>query len=100
MAASQHYANRTYYTFEETKTTILGDCSTVVIIDVVCLMKQPQDTQIGWRMVNPKLEHRTNLTAFNAYIWGVVHHKLQAEKGTPLIKHREFSWSGLVEHLD
>ena len=44
IAASQHYSNRTNYTFRAVKTTILLDCSTAVILDIHCSMKQPHDS--------------------------------------------------------
>jgi IS5 family transposase len=47
VAASQHYANRTKYTFRAVKTTALIDCSTGAILDIHCSMKQPHDTQVG-----------------------------------------------------
>jgi hypothetical protein len=39
IAASQHYAKRTNYTFKAVKTTALIDCSTSVILDIHCSMK-------------------------------------------------------------
>jgi len=35
--ASQHYANRTNYTFRAVKTTLLVDCSTSTILDITLL---------------------------------------------------------------
>jgi IS5 family transposase len=43
VAASQHYAKRTNYTFEAVKTTALIDCKTGAILDIHCSMKQPHD---------------------------------------------------------
>ena len=36
IAASQHYAKRTNYTFEAVKTTLLSDCETGTILDIHC----------------------------------------------------------------
>ena len=47
IAASQHYAKRTNYTFRAVKTTVLVDCLTGVILDIYCEMTQPHDTQVG-----------------------------------------------------
>jgi len=48
IAASQHYAKRTNYTFEAVKTTLLSDCKNGAILDIHCSMKQPHDSKIGW----------------------------------------------------
>jgi IS5 family transposase len=45
VAASQHYAKRTNYTFRAVKTTALVDCKTGTILDIHCSMKQPHDTR-------------------------------------------------------
>jgi IS5 family transposase len=47
IAASQHYAKRTNYTFRAVKTTALIDCETGAILNIHCPMKQPHDTQIA-----------------------------------------------------
>lgn len=47
-AASQHYADRTDYTFRAVTTIALVDCKTRVII--YCSMKQPNDPKVGWRV--------------------------------------------------
>jgi len=36
IAASQHYAKGTNYTFEVVKTTLLSDCKTGMILDIHC----------------------------------------------------------------
>ena len=49
VAASQHYAKRTNYTFEAVKTTALIDCKTGAILDIHCSMKQPHDRRSAGR---------------------------------------------------
>ena len=56
IAASQHYAKRTNYTFEAVKTTLLTDCETGAILDIYCSMKQSHDSKIGWQMVKRNLD--------------------------------------------
>ncbi|MDL0137889.1 IS5/IS1182 family transposase, partial [Halobacterium salinarum] len=63
VAASQHYAKRTNYTFKAVKTTALIDCETGAILDIHCSMKQPHDTQIGWQLLKRNLDKVTILTA-------------------------------------
>jgi hypothetical protein len=47
IAASQHYAKRTNYTFKAVKTTASRDFETCAIQDIQCSMKQPHDSQIA-----------------------------------------------------
>jgi IS5 family transposase len=60
VAASQHYAKRTNYTFKAVKTTALIDCETGTILDIHCSMKQPHDSKIGWQMVERNYVTRAN----------------------------------------
>jgi len=62
IAASQHYAKRTNYTFEAMTTTLLSDCKTGTILDIYCSMKQPYDSEIGWQMVKRNLDKLTVFT--------------------------------------
>jgi len=89
--ASQHYANRTNYTFRSVKTTALVDCSTSLILDIHCSMKQPHDTQIGWQVLKRNLHRVDTLTADKGYDWDEFRQFLGEEGVRPVIKHREFS---------
>ena len=91
VAASQHYANRTNYTFKSVKTTALVDCSTSKILDIHCSMKQPHDTQIGWQVLKRNLDRVDTITADKGYDWDEFWQFLREEDVRPVIKHREFS---------
>ena len=99
IAASQHYAKRTNYTFEAVKTTLLSDCKTGAILDIHCSMKQPHDSKIGWQMVKRNLDKLNILTADKGYDWWLLRQRLRAEGVKPVIKHREFGWHGIANNL-
>ena len=67
IAASQHYSNRTNYTFRAVKTTILLDCSTAVILDIHCSMKQPHDSHVVWQLLKRILDDLTIITVDKEY---------------------------------
>ena len=96
VAASQHYANRTNYTFKAVKTTALIDCKTGSILDIHCPMKQPHDTQIAWQLLTRNLDKLNVLTADKGYDWELLRHKLRSEDVKPVIKYREFGWHGIA----
>jgi IS5 family transposase len=98
IAASQHYAKRTNYTFKAVKTTVLIDCKTGTILDIHCSMKQPHDSQIAWQMVTRNLDKLNILTADKGYDWELLRHKLRSEGVKPVIKHREFGWDGVANN--
>ena len=98
ISASQHYANRTNYTFKAVKTTVLVDCSTGVILDIHCSMKQPHDSQIGWQILKRNLDRLSIVTADKGYDWWLLRQKLRAEGVTPVIKHREFGLDGVANN--
>ena len=91
-AASQHYANRTDYTFRAVKTTALVDCETSVILDIHCSMKQPNDTKVGWKVLTRNLERMTILAADKGFDWNDLRDELRENGVRPVIKHREH-WS-------
>ena len=91
VAASQHYANRTNYTFRSVKTTALIDCKTSLILDIHCSMTQPHDTQIGWQVMKRNSHRVETLTADKGYDWDEFRQYLRKEGVRPVIKHREFS---------
>ena len=99
VAASQHYAKRTNYTFRAVKTTALIDCETGAILDIHCSMKQPHDSQIAWQMVKRNLDKLDILTADKGYDWWLLRHRLRAEGVKPVIKHREFGWHGIANNV-
>jgi len=99
VAASQHYAKRTNYTFKAVKSTALIDCKTGAILDIHCSMKQPHDTQIGWQLLKRNLDKVTILTADKGYDWWLFRQKLRAEGVKPVIKHREFGWTGVANNV-
>jgi IS5 family transposase len=99
IAASQHYAKRTNYTFKAVKTTVLIDCKTGVILDIHCSMKQPHDSKIAWQLVKRNVENLTILTADKGYDWWLLRQKLRSEGVKPVIKHREFGWHELANNL-
>ena len=96
IAASQHYAKRTNYTFRAVKTTILVDCSTGVILDIHCSMKQPHDSQVGLQVLKRNRNKVSTITADKGYDWWLFRNKLRAEGITPVIKHREMGWTGVA----
>jgi IS5 family transposase len=79
IAASQHSAKRTIYTFKAVKTNALIDLKTGAILDIQCSMKQPHDTKIGWQLLQPNLENVTKITADKGYHWALLRHKFRVE---------------------
>ena len=98
IAASQHYAKRTNYTFRAVKTTILVDCATGVILDIHCSMTQPHDSQVGWQVLKRNLDKLSTITADKGYDWWLLNNRLRAEGVKPLIRRREFGWEGVAEN--
>jgi IS5 family transposase len=98
IAASHHYAKRTNYTFKAVKTTALTDCETGAILDIHCSMKQPGDSQVGWQLLKRNIDKVTILTADKGYDWWLFRQKLRAEGVKPVIKHREFGWTGVAHN--
>lgn len=99
IAASQHYAKRTNYTFRAVKTTALIDCETGAILDIHCSMKQPHDTKIAWQLLTRNLDKLSVLTADKGYDWELLRHKLRSESVKPVIKYREFGWHGIANNI-
>ncbi len=99
IAASQHYANRTNYTFRAVKTTALIDCKTGAILDLHCSMKQPHDTQIAWQLLTRNLDRLSVLTADKGYDWELLRRRLSSEGIKPVIKHRGFGWHGVANNV-
>lgn len=91
IAASRKYAQRTNYTFQSVKTTILVDCSSGTILDVHCSTKQPHDTQVGRQLLARNLTRLSTITADKGYDSDELRRFLQAHDVKPVIKHREFS---------
>jgi IS5 family transposase len=82
---SQHYANRTDYTFGAVKTTRLIDCETSAILYIHCSMKQPHDTQVGCRVLTRNLDALSAVAADNGYDWEILGTKLRDKDVRPLI---------------
>jgi len=99
IAASQHYAKRTNYTFKAVKTTALIDCKTGAILDIHCSMKQPHDTQIAWQLLTRNLDRLSVLTADKGYDWELLRRRLRSEGVKPVIKYREFGWHGIANNV-
>jgi len=99
VAASQHYVKRTNYRFKAVKTTALIDCDTDTILDIHCSMRQPHDTQSGWQLLKRNLDKVTILTADKGYDWWLFRQKHRAEGIIPVIKHREFGWTGAENNV-
>ncbi|GAB3687898.1 hypothetical protein GCM10028857_21480 [Salinarchaeum chitinilyticum] len=66
IAASQHYAKRTNYTFRAVKTTALIDWRSCIILNIHCSMKQPQDSQVAWQLLMRNLDKLNVLTPTKA----------------------------------
>jgi IS5 family transposase len=99
VAASQHYAKRTNYTFKAVKTTTLIDCKTGAILDIHCSMKQPHDSQVAWQVLTRNLDKLNVVTADKGYDWELLRQKLQSVGVKPVIKHREFGWNGVANNV-
>ncbi|SNR57785.1 Transposase and inactivated derivatives, IS5 family [Halorubrum vacuolatum] len=99
ISASQHYAKRTNYTFRAIKTTVLVDCVTGVILDIICSMKQPHDSQIGWQLLKRNLDKVHVLTADKGCDWWLLRQKFLSEGVRPVIKHREFGWNSVAGNI-
>ena len=97
--ASQHYAERTDYTFEAVKASVLIDCKTSAILDIHCSMKQPHDTQIGLQVVQRNLDELSAVAADKGYDWEILRTRLRAEGITPLIPTREKDLMGHARNL-
>lgn len=89
IAASQHFAKRTDYTFEDVKTTALVDCSTGVILDIHCSVKQKHDTRIGWQVLVRNIDNLKTVLADKGYDWNLLRYRLHVEGIETVIKHRE-----------
>jgi IS5 family transposase len=87
--ASQHFAKRTDYVFEDVKTTALVDCETGAFLDIHCSVKQRHDTRIGWQLLDRNIENLETILADKGYDWELLRHKLHAEGVKTVIKHRE-----------
>lgn len=83
---SRHYEKRIRYYFQAVKTTALVNCSTNVIIDVYCSMKQPHDSQIGWQVLTRSLDTLDTITADKGYDWDGLREKLRAHDIRLVIK--------------
>jgi len=99
IAASQHYANRTKYTFKAVKTTVLVKCSTGVVLDIHCSMTQLHESQVGWQLLRRNPDTLSILTADKGYDWWLLRNKLRFESVKPLIRAREFGWAGMAENV-
>jgi len=99
VAASQHYAKRTNYTFRAVKTTALIDCKTGVILDIHCSMKQLHDSQVGWQLLTRNLDKLTKVTADKGFDWELLRHTLRSEGVKPVIKYREFGWYAVANNV-
>ena len=99
VAASQHYAKRTNYTFRAVKTTALSDCSTGVILYIHRSMKQLHDSKIAWQLHTRNLDKLGVLTTDNGYDWELHRDKLRYEGVKPVIKHHEFGWHGVANNV-
>jgi IS5 family transposase len=84
IAASQHYANRTNYTFKAVKTTALIDCQTGAILDIHCSMKQPADSHVAWQLLKRNFDNVTIITADKGYDWWLLRQRLRAEGVKPV----------------
>lgn len=89
ISASQHFAKRTDYTFEEVKTTALIDCSTGAFLDIHCSMRQRHDTRTGLQVLRRNIEHLNTIIADKGYDWDLLRLKLHVEGVKTEIKHRE-----------
>lgn len=69
LAASQHYAKRTNYTFKAVKTTILVDSSNGVVLDIHYSMIQLHDSQVDWQLLKRNLDNLLTITADKRYGW-------------------------------
>jgi len=97
VAASQHYANRTNYTFNAVKTTILVECSTGTNLDIHCSMTQPHDSQVGWQLLERTLDKLSPIAADTGDDRWLLRNKVRAEGVNPLIRARECGWAGVAE---
>nr|WP_254864103.1 IS5 family transposase [Halovivax gelatinilyticus] len=97
--ASQHYAKRTDYTFEAVKTTLLVDCETSAILYTHCSMKQPHDTQVGWKVLVRNLDVLGTVAADKGYDWEELRTRWRAESITPLIPQRDPGMRGWARNL-
>jgi len=99
IAASQHYAKRTNYTFRALKTTVLIDCDSGAILDLHCSAKQPHDSQVAWQLLRRNFDQQTTITADKGYDWELLRHRLRAEGVTPAIKYCESGWHGIANNV-
>jgi len=96
--ASQHFAKRTDYVFEDVKTTALVDCSTGVILDIHCSVKQRHDTHIGWQVLVRNIENLSTVLADKGYDWDLLRYILHSEGVKTVIKHREHGYLDIAEN--
>lgn len=91
VAASRKYAQRTNYTFQAMKTTLLVDCDSGAILDVHCSTNRPHDTKVGRQVLKRNLDQCSIITADKGYDADDRRRFLQAHDVEPVIKHREFT---------
>jgi IS5 family transposase len=97
--ASQHYAERTDYTFEAVKASVLVDCETSAILDIHCSTKQPHDTQVGWQVLVRNLDKLNVVAADKGYDWEELRTRLRAERIKPLIPTRVMDARGYARNV-
>ncbi len=98
VAASQHYAKRTNYTFEAVKTTAVIDCSTGTILYIHWSTRKPHDTQFGWQLLLRNVENLDTVVADKGYDWCLLRRRFLSEGVEPLIVHCEHGWNGYAQN--
>jgi len=98
IGASPKYANRTNYTFQAMKTTILVDFERSAILYGLCSTKQPHDTKVGWQVLTRYLDRLDVVTADKGYDWADLRRRLRDDGVRPLIRHRVFDSLDWAQH--
>jgi IS5 family transposase len=87
--ASQHFAKRTDYVFEDVKTTAVIDCSTGAILDIHCSVRQKHDCRIAWQVLRRNIDNLEKVVADKGYDWNLLRYILHLDGVETEIKHRE-----------
>jgi len=87
--ASQHFANRWDYVFEDVNNIALVDCETGVFITIHCSVRQIHDSRIGWQLLLRNIDNLGTILADKGYDWDLLRYRLHTVGVQTVIMHCE-----------
>ena len=97
---SHYYRNRTNYSFQSLKTTILIDVNSLAIKDVHYTTRKSWDGHIGLQVFRRNAEDLRILTADANYSWSDLREECRAESTRPLVKRKEQAAARSAQRAD